>query len=77
MNNRIPTEQQMREFLRAHYKADRFELRDTRGWGADYSQCIVRSRIEDLRRYGVSYISLHESVSGKTLKFNVDLQMLV
>lgn len=68
----MPTEAQMREFLRRHYKAERFEGRDGPVWG-DYSAAVTRSHLADLAEHGTGFISQYESVTGKTVKYDASL----
>lgn len=62
------TSEQMRTFLRKHYKRSRFEGRDCAAWGS-YSDALVAGRLRDLAAYGSDLISHHEAENGRAVKY--------
>jgi len=68
-----PTFNELYEFVFRNYKHDRFEGRNTKEWGEDYSLRIVRDYMQTLQENGIAYISKHESVTGQFIKFGLDL----
>jgi len=61
------------EFLKRHYKHERFEGRNG-AWCRDYSSVVARSAVDDLEKYGESLISMNESTSGVAIRFNSALK---
>jgi len=68
----LPSSADMRVFLKAHYKHDRFEGRDNETWGRNYSQLIVDSALATLRDHGFGYISVHEDAAGKGFRYTAE-----
>jgi len=68
--------QEIYDFIKTNYKHSRFEGRNTKEWGQNYSHNIVQHHIEQLTNYGISHISKHECVNGKGIKFNAGLNIL-
>lgn len=64
------------EFIKKHYKHDRFEGRNGPVWSENYSHCVVRSHVESLEKYGYCYISQFESKTGDAIKFDAELNYL-
>lgn len=58
----------MADLIKQYYKTERLTGRDGPVWGEDYSQMVITSRLEDIRKYGYTLISCHESVTGKAVK---------
>jgi len=69
----MPTFDELYEFLLTHRKPSRFEMRNGNEWGNNYSNNITQSHFDDLKLYGVSVISHHESMSNQSVKFGRDL----
>lgn len=63
------------EFLKAHYKHDRFEGRNNNSWGKDYSACIARSSYQAIESHGYTCISKHESKTGDAIWYDGSLNM--
>jgi len=57
------------DFLDRYYKPDRYKGRDGEIWGENYSKLIRQSNQEYLDNYGVTWISRHESITGKTVSY--------
>lgn len=72
----LPTFDAMYAFLKERYKAERFHLRDGTAWCPDYSKVVARSALEQLAQTGVGYISHYESVTGKVVKYNAQLEVI-
>lgn len=72
----LPSFDAMYAFLKAHYKAERFHLRDDVMWGHDYSKCVTNSALEALQQTGVGFIGRFESVTGYTVKYTALLREL-
>ncbi|MBL5885647.1 hypothetical protein L6R44_10640 [Enterobacter cloacae complex sp. ECC445] len=72
----LPDFQQVYDFLKKHYKPSRFEERNGDIWGYDYSRRLTRSAIEDLDKYGKSYVSRFEDRAGDGFAFGRDLVIL-
>ena len=68
-NSPIPTPEAMREFLRACYRHDRFEVPGDSAWGEEFSRRMVCRHLEDLRTRGMSVISSHDSITGRPIWF--------
>ena len=66
-----PTIKQMRAFLKARYKHDRFEGRDGTTWGENYSLIVAQSHLDDLIANGYGFISKFESATGQVVKYSV------
>ncbi len=71
---RQPTYDELYEFVFRNYKHERFEGRNTKEWGEDYSLRIVRDYMQTLNDNGIAYISKFESVTGQFIKFGPDLK---
>lgn len=72
----LPTRDTLRAFLREWYLHSRFEGRDGVAWGANYSGVVVDSHMEQLDRYGETWISMYEARSGKPIKYDRTLKIL-
>lgn len=57
----------LEEFANRYRKPDRFKMRDS--YMPGYSKAIMEGHEEDLRNYGITWISQHESVTGKVVAF--------
>lgn len=64
------TYEKLYAFLLEHYRRSRFE-----GRGMDKAKRITEMYMEDLQKYGCSYISRHEDVQGQGFKFDSDLNI--
>jgi hypothetical protein len=64
------------QFLKDHYKSDRFHLRDGEVWGNDYSEIVTHDYLEELSARGFAFISKYESATGKAVKFDKNLNIL-
>ncbi|MEX6147125.1 hypothetical protein AB6G26_24140 [Providencia hangzhouensis] len=67
------TVDQVHEFMKLHYKADRFEGRNNADWGKDYSRCIATNNANIINNGCYTCISSHDSQSGETVWFNHQL----
>lgn len=61
------------KFLKGMYKHSRFKGRNGLVWGSEYSKKIEQHHRESLEKYGVSYISRHESSTNQLICFYLDL----
>ena len=57
------------DFLDTFYRHDRYEGRDGKVWGDDYSQSIKDSCELDLEQHGYCLISRHDSRTGDIVAF--------
>ncbi|EOC0011682.1 hypothetical protein ACI0X9_003369 [Cronobacter turicensis] len=64
------------KFLKQYYRHERFEGRNEKSWGTDYSKRIANYQYEDLSEYGYSLIGCHESASGKAIIYDTQLNIL-
>lgn len=64
------TVEQVYEFLKQHYKHDRFEGRNTETWGSDYSMTVAEGVTKQLNHGIYTLISHHESKTGEAVWFN-------
>lgn len=71
----MPDYETLYAFLKAHYKAERFEGRNDRDY-PDYSHLVARGSMEYLAIRGYDAISQHESVTGQLFIFDQQLQEL-
>ena len=73
---KLPTLEDLYDFLDKNYKPDRFASRD--GWfeGVKYSKQLTQAYLEDLEKKGESLISRNESVTGKAIRFNANLEII-
>lgn len=55
------------EFLDKYYKHDRYK-----GRGEEYAAVILNSHEEDFKRFGMDWISRHESRTGEVVAFYPD-----
>ncbi|AZS56751.1 hypothetical protein C5E18_11770 [Pectobacterium parmentieri] len=63
-------------FIKKHRRHSRFEGRNSEGfWGRDYSKKVTQSYMDDLVKYGHSWMSRHEHNVGRGFKFDVDLNI--
>ncbi|ENH3412331.1 hypothetical protein ABWC92_004624 [Escherichia coli] len=74
--NLSPEFQQVYDFLKTHYKPSRFEERNGEIWGYDYSRRITRNALEDLKKYGKSFVSRFEDRAGEGFSFGRELVAL-
>lgn len=72
----MPTQEELHQFLRAWYLHSRFEGRDGPVWGRDYSMVVTLSHMEQLERYGETWISRHESRTANPIKYDSSLRIL-
>lgn len=54
----------LEEFLKRYTKHDRHE-----GRGEEYVKCRIKSHQEDLNKYGFTFITHHDSVTGETVSW--------
>lgn len=64
----MPTFDTVYAFLKKHYKPARFE-----GRGKGYAERLTRSVMSELARLGYSLVSHHDSISGRAVWFNANL----
>ncbi|TRP76192.1 hypothetical protein DNP85_23790, partial [Salmonella enterica subsp. enterica serovar Panama] len=62
--------------LKANYKPARFADRDGEIWGHEYSWNLARSSLQDLEKYGKSYVSKHSDRMGDGFSFGPDLVII-
>nr|WP_181374716.1 hypothetical protein [Pectobacterium carotovorum] len=67
------TAEQVHDFMKLHYKKDRFEGRNNSDWGKDYSMCIAANNANIINNGCYTCISNHDSQSGETVWFNHQL----
>ncbi|MEW2741599.1 hypothetical protein ABZ131_20780 [Providencia rettgeri] len=67
------TAEQVHDFMKLHYKKDRFEGRNNSDWGKDYSMCIAANSANIINNGCYTCISSHDSQSGETVWFNHQL----
>lgn len=71
--NDMPTYEAFYAFLKKHYRHERFEGRNGKVWGEDYSHVVARSSYEMLKATGSGVISRHESNSGEPVSYDQSL----
>ncbi|EIZ1086031.1 hypothetical protein MPI44_004579 [Klebsiella oxytoca] len=64
------------QFLKKHYRAKRFEDRNGKDWGVNYSRNIAAHHYKDLQDFGYSLIGRHESANGECVIYDADLNQL-
>lgn len=64
------------EFIRRHYRHDRFEGSPHRHDFPDMANTIIDSYLEDIERHGYGCISQFENSSGETIFFNSNLEII-
>ena len=64
------------EFIRRHYRHDRFEGSPNRSAFPDYPNTVVDSTIEQIETRGYGCISKLENVSGQTVFFDQNLEII-
>jgi hypothetical protein len=64
------------QFLKDHYKAERFHLREGDVWGHDYSQVVTQGSLDSLNANGFAFISKYESATGNAIKFDENLNIV-
>lgn len=57
----------LEEFADRYRKPDRYKLRDS--YLPGYSEAILQSHREDLVKYSITWISYHDSATGKVVAF--------
>ncbi|ENL0204410.1 hypothetical protein ACE21V_002139 [Salmonella enterica] len=72
----LPTLEQVYALLKANYKPARFADRDGEIWGHEYSWNLARSSLQDLEKYGKSYVSKHSDRMGDGFSFGPDLVII-
>ncbi|MWT73196.1 hypothetical protein FQZ95_06445 [Escherichia sp. HH41S] len=72
----LPTLEQVYALLKANYKPARFADRDGEIWGHEYSWNLARSSLQDLEKYGKSYVSKHADRMGDGFSFGPDLVII-
>lgn len=70
------SQEQLYNFLKKHYRHERFEGRNGKTWGESYSINIANHSYRDLADYGYSLISSHESATGKAVIFDTNLNVM-
>jgi len=71
----MPTNKDLYEFLKQHYKHSRFEGM-AGDWCPDYAGKVTKGSMEQLERLGYGIISPHESYTGQSVVFDQDLNIL-
>lgn len=64
------------EFIRRHYRHDRFEGSPHRPVFTDYPNTVVASTIEQIEQCGYGCISQFESASGQSIFFDANLDII-
>lgn len=72
----MPSLSALKSFLREYYLHSRFEGRDGRVWGDDYSDAVTRSTAEHLQATGISCIDMYDSNRGRVIWFDRALRVL-
>ncbi len=54
----------LEDFLKRYTKYDRHE-----GRGKEYVECRIKSHREDMDKYGFTFITHHDSVTGRTVSY--------
>ncbi|MEY0425808.1 hypothetical protein AB7533_21190 [Providencia rettgeri] len=67
------TVDQVHEFMKLHYKADRFEGRNNADWGKDYSTNLAQNNANIINNGFCTVISRHDSKSGEAVWFDHQL----
>lgn len=69
----MPTFEELYAFIKENYRPSRFEERNGKGWGSDYSECIVKSYYEELSKHGKAHVSRHEDIKMHGFSFDRNL----
>lgn len=72
----LPTFNALYDFLREHYKTERFEGRNGPDYGQQYSRSLTSSAMVQIERLGNGFISRQDSASGRAIKYNHLLKVL-
>ena len=64
------TVQAVHAYLKSKYRHERFEGRNDEVWGEDYSMKIAQHHLDNLQKFGQSFISRHESAAGQVICYN-------
>lgn len=70
------TYDELYQFLKTHYRPERFEKRNGNGWDKNYSHHIAAYTHKELVDFGYSLISRHESRTGEAVIYDRDLNIL-
>lgn len=71
----LPAFEALYAFLRARYKAERFELM-AGAWCPDYPKVVTQSAMDHLEQCGWSCVGQYESVTGRAVYYGPDLNEL-
>jgi len=70
------TFEELYDFIKQHRLHSRFEARnDDKFRGQDYTKRVVQDYMDDLVKYGRSYMTRHEHNLGRGFKFDADLNI--
>lgn len=72
----LPTLERVYALLKDNYKPARFADRDGEIWGHEYSWNLAKSSLQDLEKYGKSYVSKHSDRMGDGFSFGPDLVII-
>lgn len=70
---RPPSFESFYAFLKANYRHSRFEGRNGKEWGDDYSHRLAKRDYEALVSNGFGFISRHESQGNQIVKYDYRL----
>jgi len=73
INLEPPSFESFYAFLKANYRHSRFESRNGKDWGNDYSHRLARRSYDDLIKTGHGLISRHESQGNQIIKYDYRL----
>lgn len=72
----MPTYEEFYEFLKSWYLHSRFEGRNDKTWGEDYSHIVARGHYEMLEKQGKGLISMYESRTATVIHYDQSLNIL-
>ena len=79
MESNMPSFERLYEFLKANYRHERFEGRNSHIWnvdGVEYSSIVTNSHMEYMQEFGIGVIGCFESKIGEVIKFDLDLNII-
>jgi hypothetical protein len=74
--DKMPSFEQVYDFVKAHYKPSRFEERNNATWGAGYTRNVVEGYMEQLSACRRCYIGQYESRTGESVAFDYRLKAM-
>lgn len=64
------------QFLKSWYLHSRFEGRNDKSWGENYSHVVAKSHYENLEKHGKGCISMYESRTATVIWYDQELNIL-